>query len=73
MMAMGALCSAPALTANPEPLDAEFLDYLANCEGKSDNWTVVVDDKQRRKLAAKSPPKESPPSRDAVKAPERKP
>jgi hypothetical protein len=56
------LATAPVLAANPEALDAEFLDYLAACEGKDDNWTVVASEKQRRKVAEKKPPKESPPA-----------
>lgn len=71
-VAFGALCSRPA-SAAPEPLDAEFLDYLAACESKDDNWTVVVDEKQRRKITAKQPPKETPPARDAARVPEAKP
>jgi hypothetical protein len=55
--------AAPALAAGPEPLDKEFLDYLAACEGKDDNWTVVADDAgQKRKVAEKAPPVARPPA-----------
>ena len=73
MMVIGTLCSAPAITAAPEPLDAEFLDYLVNCEDKNDNWTVVADEKERRKTTVKSPPKDAPPRQDAIRTPEAKP
>jgi hypothetical protein len=63
----------PAFAAKPEPLDAEFLDYLAACEGKDDNWTVVDGDKQRRKAADKDPPKAPPPAEKADPRPEAKP
>lgn len=61
---------APALAGKAEALDVEFLDYLAACEGKDDNWTVVADDKKKRKPAEKAPAEQVPPVRDAVKAPE---
>jgi hypothetical protein len=61
---------APALAGKAEALDVEFLDYLAACEGKDDNWTVVADDKKKRKPADKVPAGQAPPARDAVKAPE---
>lgn len=55
----------PAVAGNPETLDAEFLDYLAACEGKDDNWTVVVDGRKQGKAADKAadkaPPKPAPP------------
>jgi hypothetical protein len=47
----------PAIAGKPEALDAEFLDYLAACEGKDDNWTVVADGKKPNKAADKVPPK----------------
>jgi len=56
----------------PEPLDKEFLDYLTGCEGKDDNWTVVVTDKERRKTAEKAPPK-APPADPKAPKPEVKP
>lgn len=46
-----------SFAAPPEPLDVDFLDYLANCERKDDNWTVVASDKERKKVAAPSPAK----------------
>ena len=53
-------------------LDPEFLDYLLACEGKDDNWTVVADDKLRKKASKTAEPKEkSPPVED--KKPEAKP
>ena len=55
-----------------KPLDAELLDYLLNCEGKDDNWTVVADEKIRKKAGKAPAPKEkSPPDED--KKPEAKP
>ena len=55
------LRAAPAFASPPpEPLDVEFLDYLAACEGKDDNWTVVADDKLRKKAGSKPVPKQPP-------------
>jgi len=69
---LGTFASSPAPAGKPAPLDREFLDYLAACEGKDDNWTVVADGKQDRKGAQKSPPKV--PSEDKAAAkPEAKP
>jgi hypothetical protein len=67
---------APAAFAEkPAPLDKEFLDYLAACEGKDDNWTVIADGKERRKAAEKSPPQRTPaaPADEAAAKPEVKP
>jgi hypothetical protein len=61
-----------AIAATPEPLDPEFLDYLVACEGKDDNWTVVADEKLRRKAAAKPVPKK-PPAAGVEKQPETQP
>jgi hypothetical protein len=66
------LAPAPLLAAPPEPLDVEFLDYLASCEGKDDNWTVVANEKERKKSAI--PREATPPARvDAPKQEEAKP
>jgi hypothetical protein len=62
----------PAIAAAPEPLDVEFLDYLAACEGKDDNWTVIADEKLRKKAATKPVP-ERPPVTEAGKQPGSKP
>ena len=62
----------PALASPPEPLDVEFLDYLAACEGKDDNWTVVADDKLRKK-AVSNPVAKQPPVTETEKQPEAKP
>jgi len=56
----------------PEPLDKEFLDYLLACETKDDNWTVVADEKLRKK-ASKDAPKEKSPPADKDKQQEAKP
>lgn len=64
---------APAHAGKPEPLDKEFLDYLAACEGKDDNWTVIADDKKDRRKAEKAPPKAPPPADKAAAQPEAKP
>jgi hypothetical protein len=66
------LSSAPAFAAPPEPLDVEFLDYLAACEGKDDNWTVVADDKLRKKAGSKPVP-DQPPVTEGEKAQESRP
>jgi hypothetical protein len=66
------LRAAPALAAAPEPLDAEFLDYLLTCERPDDNWTVIADEKLRKK-ASKAPPKEKAPAGDKTQQPEVKP
>ncbi len=46
----------------PEPLDTEFLDYLLACESKDDNWTVVADEKLRKKASKGAPKEKSPPA-----------
>ena len=61
----------PAFAGKPEPLDKDFLDYLAACEGKDDNWTVIADDKKRR--AAEKAPRQTPPARVEAPKPEVKP
>jgi hypothetical protein len=71
MFALSSLAPA-AFAGKPEPLDKDFLDYLAACEGKDDNWTVIADDKQRRKAAEKAPPPATPADASASK-PEVKP
>ena len=61
-----------AWSAAPEPVDAEFLDYLATVEGKDDNWTVVASDRERKKAATRDPKAEVPPDK-AAKPSEEKP
>ena len=39
-----------------EPLDAAFLDYLANMEGDDDDWTLLADAAEKKT----PPPKASP-------------
>ena len=66
---MSAVMSAlafPALAGKPEPLDKDFLDYLAACEGKDDNWTVIDGDKRPPKAPEKNPPT-APPDKAAEK------
>jgi hypothetical protein len=63
----------PALAGKPEPLDTDFLDYLAACEGKDDNWTVIAGDKQRRKVADKEPPRATAPQDESARKPEKQP
>ena len=58
----GSLSTFPCFAATPEPLDTEFLDYLANCEGKEDDWTLVASEKERRKPAT---PPVRPPAKSA--------
>jgi hypothetical protein len=63
----GTLACGIGLAAPPEPLDTDFLDYLADCEGKDDNWTVVANDKERQKARAPretKPPAEPPKQED---------
>lgn len=70
-VSLAALRAAPVFAGQPESLDKEFLDYLAACEGKDDNWTVIADDKRRAKAAEKNPPKA--PSDKAAAKPGAKP
>ena len=70
--AFASLGLTPAIAGKPEALDAEFLDYLAACESKDDNWTVVADGKKQGKEADKTPPKPVPPDAKPV-TPEAKP
>ncbi len=73
MILAGAFMSA-AITqaATPEPLDTAFLDYLASVEGKDENWTVVADEKVRKKMPARDPAKPQPPKPPAEEV-EKKP
>jgi hypothetical protein len=50
-----------ASAAAPDPLDAEFLDYLLACESKDDNWTVVADEKLRKKVGKDASKEKAPP------------
>ena len=61
-----------AVASTPEPLDADFLDYLLACESKDDNWTVVADEKLRKK-AGKDAAKEKPAPAEKDKLQEAKP
>lgn len=70
--ALSSLGVSPAWAGKPEPLDKDFLDYLAACEGKDDNWTVIAGDEQRRKAAPKNPP-QVPATDPAAPKPEAKP
>ena len=65
LRAMYCLAAAPAGAAEPAPLDVEFLDYLANCEGKDDNWTVVAARAPEKKASGKDPAPAKPPSAEA--------
>jgi hypothetical protein len=60
-----------ALSAPPEPVDTEFLDYLAGCEGEDDNWTVVASERER--VEAAKPPEGKTPAKEAVQPEEVKP
>ena len=57
----------------PEPLDAEFLDYLLACESKEDNWTVVADDKLRKKASKDASKEKAPPADKGKQQQEAKP
>jgi hypothetical protein len=51
-----ALCSLAARADEKiEPIDAEFLEYLAELEGAEDDWTVVEREEPRKKAAAAKP------------------
>ena len=67
------LTAAAAMAAEPEPLDVEFLDYLANCEGKDDNWTVVAGRKPQKKVPEKATVPPKPPSKDSATSTEKQP
>ncbi len=49
-----------ALSADPEPLDEAFLDYLAELEDDDDDWTWFAqdddDEAETKKAAAKPAP-----------------
>jgi len=51
-----ALLPGLAAAAEPPPLDEEFLDYLAEFEGQSDNWTWFADDDKTPAKENKAPP-----------------
>jgi hypothetical protein len=63
----------PSTAATPEPVDAEFLDYLGTVDGKDHNWTVVATEKERKKAAADKAARPKPPPADAGKTPEVRP
>lgn len=43
----------PLLAADEiEPLDADFLEYLANMEREDDDWTLLADAEDRQQAAA---------------------
>lgn len=71
--AFASLCTVPAFAGKPEPLDKDFLDYLAACEGKDDNWTVVAKAPERHKTAEKLPRKPAEPAVKTAPIPEAKP
>lgn len=51
-----------------EPLDADFLDYLANMESDDDNWTVLDPGRNDAGKASDSePPAKQPAARKATK------
>jgi hypothetical protein len=53
----------PATPAAAEALDAEFLEYLSNFEGKDEDWTWFAEDAERpAKPAAKQPPSTAKPA-----------
>jgi hypothetical protein len=73
---MSVALSSPALPADagkPESLDKDFLDYLAACEGKDDNWTVIDGDRRNSKSAEKAPAKPPAPVDKSAPKPEAKP
>jgi regulator of RNase E activity RraB len=39
-----ALLTTMAESAEPAPLDEDFLEYLSEFESESDNWTLFVDE-----------------------------
>jgi hypothetical protein len=74
-------CFSAVRAAEPEPVDEEFLEYLATLEDKDDNWTVVAPDAGKKTATApgakarkpSDPPVRSPPPSDSPKAPDVKP
>lgn len=74
MLALGvSAAAAPTMAAAPEPVDPDFLDYLATVEGKDDNWTVVATDKERKKARAAKEAKPRKPPADTVAPKEARP
>ncbi len=68
------IASGVASSAEPddEPLDADFLEYLANLEADGDNWTVLAEptEKPVAQPDSKAQPeaaKPSKPSKEAAK------
>lgn len=64
MMVIAGLLACVAQAAEPEPLDEDFLEYLAELEDEGDNWTwFVSDDVKDEKNAAATPPVKRPDKR----------
>lgn len=63
---------APA-AEEPEQLDAEFLEYLANLEGDEDDWTLVAEAEEAKAAARRSdnPPRKASKEADRPAADER--
>jgi hypothetical protein len=66
------VASTLARSAEPEtePLDAAFLEYLANLEGDDDDWTLLADSKSPSAADSQSSseaPKARKPSDEAAK------
>jgi hypothetical protein len=70
------LCSLAARADEKiEPIDAEFLEYLAELEGAEDDWTLVEREAPRKQTAAAKPPAATPKptSKTATPAPDERP
>ena len=71
LVAGAGLLAVPARAAEPEPLDEEFLEYLAQLEGDEDDWTLFeaeakpapVQPAASKPTAAKEPVAKPPPSK----------
>lgn len=61
------LGSATHATDELEPLDADFLEYLANLEADDDNWTLL--DEPDSKPASQDSESEPPVKRPATRKP----
>lgn len=51
-----------------EPLDADFLEYLANMEREDDDWTLLADAEERQRTSTDQAAAQAQPAKKAKEA-----